>query len=123
MFELKLKETTISLKWGTWAMREFCKDKNIAIDQYFELIGANVLDLDTIIKLIYSGYKSGCNSNKQPIEYTENDVCDWIDEIGGLYNTDGQVIEYFKYIVTNTVTAVSGTPKEEKKKSNKAKLG
>ena len=31
--------------------------------------------------------------------------------------------EYLKYIITNTVTAVSGTPKEEKKKSSKAKLG
>ena len=123
MYKLELNNKTIDLKWGTWAMREFCNDKGIAIEQYFELIGGNVLDLDTIIKLIYAGYKSGCNSNKQPIEYTENDVCDWIDEVGGLYNTDGKVIEYFKYIVTNTVTAVSGTPKEEKKKSNKAKLG
>jgi hypothetical protein len=125
MFELKLKETTINLKWGTWAMREVCKDKGITIDQYFELIGAKVLDLDTIIKLIYAGYKAACNSKKEPIEYTENDVCDWIDEIGGIFSTEGQVIEYFKYIITNTVTTVTGnsTPKEEKKKSNKAKLG
>jgi hypothetical protein len=123
MFELKLKETTINLKWGTWAMREVCKDKGITIDQYFELIGAKVLDLDTIIKLIYAGYKSACNSEKKPIEYTENDVCDWIDEIGGIFSTEGAIIEYFKYIIMNTVTTVSGTPKEEKKKSNKAKLG
>ena len=97
-------------------MREFCKDMNITIDQYFELVGGKVLDLDVIIKLIYAGYKSACNSKKEPIEYTENDVCDWIDEIGGIFNTEGPVMEYFKYIVQNTVTAVSGTPKEDKKK-------
>lgn len=123
MHKFEINNKTIDLKWGTWAMREFCKDKGIAIDQYFELIGGKVLDLDTIIKLIYAGYKSACNSKKEPIEYTEDDVCDWIDEIGGIFNTEGPIIEYFKYIITNTVTAVSGTPKEEKKKSNKAKLG
>ena len=123
MHKFEINNKTIDLKWGTWAMREFCKDKGIAIDQYFELISGKVLDLDTIIKLIYAGYKSACNSKKEPIEYTEDDVCDWIDEIGGIFNTEGPVIEYFKYIITNTVTAVSGTPKEEKKKSNKAKLG
>ena len=123
MHKFEINNKTIDLKWGTWAMREFCKEKGITIDQYFELIGGKVLDLDTIIKLIYAGYKSACNSKKEPIEYTENDVCDWIDEIGGIFNTEGPVIEYFKYIITNTVTAVSGTPKEEKKKSSKAKLG
>lgn len=123
MYELKLNNKTINLKWGTWAMREICKDKGITIDQYFELLGANVLDLDTIIKLIYAGYKSACNSEKKPIEYTESDVCDWIDEVGGIFNAEGKVMEYLKYIITNTVTAVSGTPKEEKKKSSKAKLG
>lgn len=118
MHKFETNNKTIDLKWGTWAMREFCKDKGVTIDQYFELIGGKILDIDTVIKLVYAGYKSACNSKKEPIEYTENDVCDWIDEIGGIFNTEGQVMEYFKYIITSTVTAVSGTPKEEKKKSN-----
>ena len=52
MYKLELNNKTIDLKWGTWAMREFCKDKGITIDQYFELIGNTVLDLDTIVRLI-----------------------------------------------------------------------
>jgi len=116
MYKLELNNKTINLKWGTWAMREFCKDKGIAIDQYFEIIGGKVLDLDTIIKLVYAGYKSACNSNKTAVDYTENDVCDWLDELGGMFNSEGPVMDYFKYIIQNTVTAVSGTPKEEKKK-------
>ena len=123
MFELRLNNKTISLKWGTWAMREFCVENNIGIDKYFELLGKTQFDLNLVVKMIYIGYKSACVSNKQPIEYTEVDVCDWIDELGGLFKTEGQFIEYVKYIVENTVTAVQGTPKEEKKKSNKPKLG
>jgi hypothetical protein len=116
MYKLELNNKTIDLKWGTWAMREFCKDKGIAIDQYFEIIGGKVLDLDTIIKLVYAGYKSACNSNKTSVDYTENEVCDWLDELGGMFNSEGPVMDYFKYIIQNTVTAVSGAPKEEKKK-------
>jgi hypothetical protein len=123
MFELRLNNKTISLKWGTWAMREFCIENNIGIDKYFELLGKTQFDLNLVVKMIYIGYKSACASNKQPIEYDEVDVCDWIDELGGLFKTEGQFIEYVKYIVENTVTAVQGMPKEEKKKSNKPKLG
>ena len=65
MYKLELNNKTIDLKWGTWAMREFCKDKGIAIDQYFEIIGGKVLDLDTIIKLVYAGYKSACIVKKK----------------------------------------------------------
>ena len=117
MFELKLNNKTIPLKWGTWAMREFCISQNITIDKYFELLGKTQLDLDIVVKMIHIGYKSYCVSNKQPIEATEEEVCDWVDELGGLFNTDGQFIEYVKYIVANTVTAIQGNVKEEKKKS------
>ena len=117
MFELKLNDKTIQLKWGTWSMREFCKVKEITIDKYFEYLGSNQYDLDNIVKLIHIGYKSACISNKQEIEFAEDDVCDWIDEIGGLFNAEGQVLLYLKYIVENTVLAVQGTPKEEKKKA------
>jgi len=123
MFELRLNNNTIQLKWGTWSMREFCKAKEITIDKYFELLGTNQYDLDNIVKLIHIGYKSACISNKQEIEFTEDNVCDWIYDIGGIFNPEGQILSYLKYIVETTVTAVQGSPKEEKKKPNKVKLG
>ena len=47
--ELKLNNKTIQLKWGTWSMREFCNERNITIDKYFEVLGNNQF----IKKLIY----------------------------------------------------------------------
>jgi hypothetical protein len=124
MFQLNVNNKTIHLKWGTWAMREFCIEREITIDKYFELLGKSQFDLDLVVKMFYIGYKSACISNKQPIEYSEIDVCDWIDELGGIYNQEGQFFEFIKYIVSQTVTTVQGTAKvEEKKKSNKTKLG
>lgn len=123
MFNLNVNNKTIPLKWGTWAMREFCLEREITIDKYFDLLGKSQFDLDLVVKMFYIGYKSACISNKQPIEYTEVEVCDWIDELGGIYQSEGQFFEYIKYIVSQTVTTVQGTAKEEKKKSNKTKLG
>jgi hypothetical protein len=134
MYELKLNNTTIPLKWGTWAMREFCiakstiNDKgerqNLPISRYFEILGNPQYDLELIVLLIYIGYKSACISNKTNIEYNENDICDWIDEIGGVFDDKGSVIEYVKYIISTTVITVQGnTPKSEKKKSSKVRLG
>lgn len=123
MFELKLNNKTIQLKWGTWAMREFCELKGISLDKYFELLGNSQTDLDLIVKLVYVGYKSACISNKQELEYTEVDVCDWIDEVGSIFASEGQLIGFIKYIVASTVTSIQSKPVEEKKKSKKVNLG
>jgi hypothetical protein len=123
MFELKLNNNTIKLKWGTWSMREFCIEKGITIDKYFDILSNTHYDLDVLIKLVYIGYKSACVSNKEEIIYNENDACDWIDELGSIFVSDGPLVDYIKYVVNTTVTSVQGKPKEEKKKSNKAKLG
>jgi hypothetical protein len=104
-------------------MKEFCKAKNITIDQYFEFLGSNQYDLNNIVKLLHIGYQSACISNKQEVEFTEDEVCDWIDEIGGVFNPKGQVLLYLKYIVENTITTVQGTTKEEKKKPSKVRVG
>ena len=43
MYELKLKDRSIYLKWGTWAMREFCVENNITLDKYFEFLKSQKL--------------------------------------------------------------------------------
>jgi len=97
-------------------MREFCNAKGITIDKYFELLSKSHYDLDNIIKLVYIGYKSACVSNKEEIVFDENDACDWIDELGSIFVSEGQLVDYIKYIVNTTVVSVQGTPKEDKKK-------
>jgi len=123
MFELKLNNKAVQLKWGTWAMREFCTLKGVGFDQYFEILAKSQTDLDVIIKLVYAGYKSACIANKVEEEYTESDVCDWIDEVGSIFNSEGQLLEYIKYIVSTTTNNAQIKASVEKKKPNKANLG
>jgi hypothetical protein len=105
-------------------MREFTKQNNIGIDEYFKVLSTAQTSLDVIVQLVYIGYKSACVSKKQEIAYTIDDACEWIDEVGSIFSEEGQIIDYIKYIVENTVNTISGVKKEEeKKKPNKAKLG
>jgi hypothetical protein len=56
-------------------------------------------------------------------EYTESDVCDWIDEVGSIFNSEGQLLEYIKYIVSKTTNNEQIKDSVEKKKPNKANVG
>ena len=120
MFELRLNNNTIHLKGGTWAMREFCKEYEITLEKYFEILATSQKDINVIIKLFYIGYKSACISKKEEILHTEDEVCEWIDEIGSIFKVDGQLVDYFKYILSNTNIDVSGPKEPEKKKASKS---
>jgi hypothetical protein len=123
MFQLKTNNNTINLKWGTWAMKEFTKVNNITIEQYFKVLASAQVNLDVIVQLVYIGYKSACVSAKQEIEFTEVDACEWIDEVGSIFQAEGQLVDYMKYIVETTVNTVHGVAKDEKKKPKKANVG
>jgi hypothetical protein len=124
MFELRLNNKTILLDWGTLAMRLFTTKNNTDISGYFDLMSNAGLNINTLISLVQCGYEAACIKNKQPIEYNENDVCEWMDEIGGVFQTKGQLVDFVKFIVDRTVLQVNNEVKEdEKKKPNKAKLG
>ena len=124
MFELRLNNKTILLNWGTLAMRLFTTKNNTDISGYFELMGKAGTDINTLVSLVHCGYEAACIKNNQPIEYTENDVCDWIDEIGGVFKTEGQLVNFIKFIIDKTILNTTNEVKEEeKKKPNKAKLG
>lgn len=123
MFELRLNNKTILLNWGTLAMRLFTTKNNTDISGYFDLMAKAGTDINTLVSLVLCGYESACIKNNQPIEYNEYDVCDWIDEIGGVFKTEGQLVNFIKFIVDKTILNVSNEVKEEKKKPSKAKLG
>ena len=119
MFELKLKNNTISLKWGTWAMREFCQTYNLTLERYFEALAETQKDIDKIVKIFFIGYKAACIAKKEEVVYSEIDVCEWIDEIGSIYVSEGQLVEYFKYILSTINVNVIDVKDTEKKKASK----
>ena len=119
MFELKVNEKTIPLKWGTWSMHEFTKEKNITIQDFFQVLSGSQIDIGNIVSFIFIGYKHAALSNKEELVYTEFDVYEWLDEMGGMLDINGQVMEYTKYIISATTAVVSKKVVEGEKKKAK----
>lgn len=125
-YELKVGEQTITLKWGTWAMRLFCEKRNISVDQFFvelqnyflskEDSSAVSVPLQLIIDFISAGYEAQ-HKNK----LSDEEICDLIDDLGGAIGGSGELFNYFNFVIAvtmNNVTPLPGntdTPDEEKK--------
>jgi hypothetical protein len=91
-FNLSLSDgKVIPLRFCTWSLKRFCKLQGVGPTQIGEaLSGENALD--AIVNLIrgaaeYPFYKEG----KMP-NFTEVDVCDWVDDMGGISSQNFQNI-------------------------------
>ena len=115
MYELKLKETTIPLRWGTWAMKRFCELENKTLMELINVLSSGVYNLDTIVHIVQASAESGYKSLKKPIDFEEYDICNWIDEVGGLTAKDGQLVEFMKYMQDSMVPELKGKSTGEKK--------
>jgi len=116
MYELKLKETTIPLRWGTWAMKRFCELEKKNLMELINVLSSGVYEMDTIVHIVQASAESGYKSLKKPIDFEEFDVCDWIDKVGGLTAKDGQLVEFMKYMQNSMVPELKeGKSTAEKK--------
>ena len=114
MFEFKLKDKTVPLKWGTWSMKRFCEIKGITIGQYFDIIGGGNISLEDVIVILQAAAEM---ATKGTVKFTEFEVCEWIDEDGGIVNPNGQIKAFFQWIV-DSHTVNTSEPQEEKKSPN-----
>jgi hypothetical protein len=114
MFEFKLKDKTVPLKWGTWSMKRFCEIKGITIGQYFDIIGGGNISLEDVIVILQAAAEM---ATKGTVKFTEFEVCEWIDEDGGIVNPNGQIKAFFQWII-DSHTVNTSEPQEEKKSPN-----
>lgn len=83
-YELKLSDgKTIPMRFCTWSLKRFCQLQGIGPSEIGEAISGNS-SLEAISNLLraaaeYPLYKEGITPN-----FTDIDVCDWIDDMGGI---------------------------------------
>jgi hypothetical protein len=73
----------VPLRFCTWSLKRFCQLQGIGPSEIGEALGGNQT-LDAIINLLRSAaeyplYKEGITP-----EFTDIEVCDWVDDLGGL---------------------------------------
>ena len=121
MFELKIDDQIVNLKWGTYAMKLFCTRMGTGIDGFFELLqdieeGKATQDkmLSVLESFLHAGYEYA-NKSKA----TEEQVCEWIDYCGGIVKINqGQLVDYVNYVISLTLTGItplSGDTDDKKK--------
>lgn len=115
MFDFKLKDKTVPLNWGTWSMKRFCELKGVTINQYFDIIGNGEIKIEDVILMLQAAAEM---ATKGTIKFTEFEVCEWIDEDGGIINPAGQIKQFFEWIAASHL--VNATQTNNEKKSQKS---
>ena len=83
-FELTLSDgKKIPLRFCTWSLKRFCQLQKIGPSDIGEALSGDA-SLDAIVNLIKSAaeyplYKEGITPN-----FTDFEVCEWIDDMGGI---------------------------------------
>lgn len=123
MFELKIGDKIVNLKWGTYAMKLLCDRMVITMDGFFEML-SKMADspsqqdaFDMLQGFLHAGYEYA-----NGVKATDMQVCEWIDELGGIIAVNnGQLLDYINYVVKSTMNGVTPLPgdvvSEDKKKA------
>ena len=120
MFELRLNNNnTIPLKWGTWSMKRFCELENKTLVELINVLSSGSYDLDTIVHIVMASAESGYKSQQKSIDFDEYQVCEWIDEVGGLSAKDGQLIAFMKYMQDSMTPDLKNDKLKEAKEAKK----
>lgn len=110
---IEIDKKIVPIRFGMNALRLFCKDQNIKLNELSRL--GNDIGLDEACSLILCGLKDGARKNKTSIDLTVDDIADALDE-------DFTILEKAMEIFANSFnTAIKGNKVEEKKKSLKKK--
>lgn len=83
-YELSLSDgTKIPMRFCTWSLKRFCKLQGIGPSEIGDVLSGNDA-LDAIVNLLKSAAEYEYISKGTTSSITEVEVCDWIDDMGGI---------------------------------------
>ena len=83
-YELNLTDgKVIPLRFCTWSLKRFCKIQGIGPSEIGDVLSSNEA-LDAIVNLLKSAAEYEYVSKGTTSSITEVEVCDWIDDMGGI---------------------------------------
>jgi hypothetical protein len=83
-YELNLTSgKVIPLRFCTWSLKRFCKLQGIGPAEIGDALAGNEA-LDAIVNLLKSAAEYEYVSNGTTSTITDIEVCDWIDDLGGI---------------------------------------
>ncbi len=83
-FELSLSDgTMIPMRFCTWSLKRFCQLQGIGPSDISEALSGNQ-SLEAITNLLKSAAEYPLYSQGITPSFTDIEICDWIDDMGGL---------------------------------------
>ena len=112
-FELTLSDgKKIPMRFCTWSLKRFCQLQKIGPSEIGEALSGET-SLDAIVNLLRSAAEYPLYSQGITPEFTEIEVCDWIDDMGGMGS------KKFQDIMNVLAESLNSGVEEKQTKSNK----
>lgn len=86
-FELTISDgSVVRGQYGTWALKRFCDKLGYSLKD----AGARLSDpsMDDVIQYVLSAVEYPFAKKGEKCPYNDVDVCDWIDQLGGIQSAE-----------------------------------
>ena len=112
-FELTLSDgKKIPMRFCTWSLKRFCQLQGIGPSDIGTALSGND-SLDAIVNLLKSAAEYPLYSQGITPTFTDVEICDWIDDMGGLGS------KKFQEIITSLSESMNSGLEEKPTKSTK----
>ena len=109
---IDLGNTRQGFRFGTWVLGELQEHLNISVEEVEDKINKN--PFKTLPLLFYYSAVLYNKHQKQPIDFEEHDVHNWIDQAGGFdSNPVMKILETFNNSMTKNAPEVKGDGKKK----------
>lgn len=82
------------LKWGTKAMFLYCEAQGVDLAGLLDQLASLQLNLKTVVAMVKAASGNA---------WDEDGIFDWIDEQGGIFAKQGELVDFVNEVVKNTV--------------------
>ena len=114
-FELTLSDgKKIPMRFCTWSLKRFCQLQKIGPSDIGEALSGET-SLDAIVNLLRSAAEYPLYSQGITPDYTEIEVCDWIDDMGGMGSK--KFMEIMSTLSESMNSGIEDKPTKSNKKS------
>lgn len=91
-----------TLHWGTFAMLLYCEKNGCDLSGLLDQLATLQFDLKVLIKMLQAANEAAGND-----EWNTKDIAQWIDDNGGVFAKDGELVDFVNYVVKSTIVKQS----------------
>ena len=84
-FEITLNSgEIIKGKFSLWSVKRYCDKRKLTLQQLETQLKVENAEFEDICQMVLCAVEDASRREKKGFAYTDQDVCDWIEEMGGL---------------------------------------